>query len=74
MKDDFEIHPSSFRLHPFAVLALYIHLPFCRVRCAYCPFAVSTDMRLQEAYIDALLAEIDARGEGQQVDSIFFGG
>jgi oxygen-independent coproporphyrinogen-3 oxidase len=55
-------------------LGLYIHLPFCRVHCTYCPFAVSTDIRLQDQYTKALLAEIDARSNGDGVDSIFFGG
>jgi len=55
-------------------LGLYIHLPFCRVHCTYCPFAVSTDIKLQDPYTDALLAEIDSRAGGEAVDSIFFGG
>ncbi|MGA8807628.1 MAG: radical SAM family heme chaperone HemW [Thermoanaerobaculia bacterium] len=56
------------------MLGLYIHLPFCRVHCTYCPFAVSTDIRLQDQYTEALIAEIDARSNGERVDSIFFGG
>jgi oxygen-independent coproporphyrinogen-3 oxidase len=56
------------------MLGLYIHLPFCRVHCTYCPFAVSTDIALQDRYTDALIAEIDARGDGAPVDSVFFGG
>jgi len=55
-------------------LGLYIHLPFCRVHCTYCPFAVSTDIRLQDQYTEALIAEIDARSNGECVDSVFFGG
>jgi oxygen-independent coproporphyrinogen-3 oxidase len=55
-------------------LGLYIHFPFCRVHCTYCPFAVSTDINLQDRYTDALMEEIEARGSGQLVDSIFFGG
>jgi putative oxygen-independent coproporphyrinogen III oxidase len=55
-------------------LGLYVHLPFCRVHCTYCPFAVSTDIRLQDQYTEALVAEIDARSNGERVDSIFFGG
>jgi len=55
-------------------LGLYIHLPFCRVHCTYCPFAVSTDIGLQDRYTEAMVAEIDARGNGEAVDSIFFGG
>jgi len=56
------------------LLGLYIHLPFCRVHCTYCPFAVSTDIRLQDQYTGALVAEIDARSNGENVDTIFFGG
>jgi oxygen-independent coproporphyrinogen III oxidase len=55
-------------------VGLYIHLPFCRVHCTYCPFAVSTDIRLQDQYTEALIAEIEARSDGERVDSIFFGG
>ena len=55
-------------------LGLYIHLPFCRVHCTYCPFAVSTDIRLQDQYTEALVAEIEARSNSDRVDSIFFGG
>jgi oxygen-independent coproporphyrinogen-3 oxidase len=56
------------------MLGLYIHLPFCRVHCAYCPFVVSTDLTMQEAYIDALVSEITSRAGGEEVDTIFFGG
>ncbi len=52
----------------------YIHLPFCRVHCAYCPFAVSTDLSLQATYIDALIGEIEARANGEAVDTLFLGG
>ena len=40
--------------------AVYVHLPFCTQHCTYCPFAISTDLALQDAYIDAVLREIDA--------------
>ncbi len=58
---------------------LYVHLPFCRVHCAYCPFVVSTDLRLQDVYIQALLREIDRRSaalesSGRDVETIYFGG
>jgi oxygen-independent coproporphyrinogen-3 oxidase len=55
-------------------IGLYIHLPFCRVHCTYCPFAVSTDIGLQDQYTEAMLAEIDARAGGETADSVFFGG
>ncbi|MEA2165722.1 MAG: oxygen-independent coproporphyrinogen oxidase [Thermoanaerobaculia bacterium] len=56
------------------MFGLYIHLPFCRVHCTYCPFAVSTDITLQDRYTDALVSEIHARGNGEMADSVFFGG
>lgn len=56
------------------MLGLYIHLPFCRVHCTYCPFAVSTDIALQDRYTDALVSEIHTRGNGEVADSVFFGG
>src|SRR2546428_435101 len=56
------------------MLGLYVHLPFCRAHCAYCPFVVSTDDAQQDAYVDALLREIAARAGGEKVDTIFFGG
>jgi len=56
------------------MLGLYIHLPFCRVHCAYCPFVVSTDDTMQDAYVEALVREITARGGGEEVDTIYFGG
>jgi oxygen-independent coproporphyrinogen-3 oxidase len=40
--------------------AVYVHLPFCTQHCTYCPFAISTDLALQDRYVDALLREIDA--------------
>jgi len=53
---------------------LYVHLPFCRVHCAYCPFVVSTDSRLQGAYCTALVREIEARGTGEPAETVYFGG
>lgn len=56
-------------------LGLYVHLPFCRVHCTYCPFVISTDLSQQERYVDALLAEIATRtGNGEPAESLYFGG
>jgi oxygen-independent coproporphyrinogen-3 oxidase len=56
-------------------LGLYVHLPFCRVHCTYCPFAVSTDLSIEDAYFDALSTEIEVRGAaGGEVDTLYFGG
>jgi oxygen-independent coproporphyrinogen-3 oxidase len=55
-------------------LGLYLHLPFCHTHCTYCPFAISTDLALQDRYVDALVREIEARGDRGAVDSIYLGG
>lgn len=55
-------------------LGVYLHLPFCRVHCTYCPFAVSTDLALQDRYTDALVRELASRANGERVDTVFVGG
>jgi oxygen-independent coproporphyrinogen-3 oxidase len=55
-------------------IGVYVHLPFCRVHCTYCPFAISTDIALQDAYVAALVREIASRLGGAEADSIYFGG
>jgi oxygen-independent coproporphyrinogen-3 oxidase len=58
---------------------VYVHFPFCGVRCPYCDFAVDTRAELpHDAYADAVLAELAARrawfeGSGP-LASIYFGG
>ncbi|HEX8172223.1 MAG TPA: radical SAM family heme chaperone HemW [Thermoanaerobaculia bacterium] len=53
---------------------VYVHLPFCAVHCTYCAFAISTDLSLQAEYAEAVLREIDARGRGERVTSLYLGG
>lgn len=40
---------------------LYVHVPFCEGKCAYCFFATDarTDAALQKRYVDAVLREIE---------------
>jgi len=59
--------------HRVAV-GVYVHLPFCRVHCTYCPFAISTDLSQQNAYTDALIREIGSRLKGEDIESVYFGG
>jgi oxygen-independent coproporphyrinogen-3 oxidase len=54
-------------------LGLYIHLPFCTTHCTYCPFAISTDLGLQDAYTTALVREIGAAST-DTIDTIYLGG
>ena len=59
-------------------LAIYLHVPFCVRKCAYCDFASFANRQDQwETYFDALGGEIDAWGDelrAYQARSIFFGG
>lgn len=56
--------------------SLYLHIPFCRHRCAYCDFNTYAGQEaLIPAYVDALAREIEALDqEGLTVHTIFFGG
>lgn len=57
------------------LLGAYVHLPFCSTHCTYCPFAISTDLRLQEDYTAAVMREILASPQaGAGLDSVYFGG
>lgn len=59
-------------------LAIYIHVPFCVRKCAYCDFAsFSGRQDVWKNYFEVLLGEIDAWGEELRtrvVRSVFFGG
>lgn len=59
-------------------LELYVHIPFCIKKCAYCDFlSFSSDERTQFAYVDALIREIEFYGSKMQdyfVTTIFVGG
>jgi len=66
-------------LWPGLPLGLYVHFPFCGVRCPYCDFAVDTRADIpHEAYADAVIAEIEARkgwfAGAAPLRSIYFGG
>src|SRR5262245_36765843 len=58
--------------------SIYIHIPFCRHRCAYCDFNTYAGQESSiPAYVDALIREIEfvgARAEDINVHTVFFGG
>ncbi|MGS0941922.1 radical SAM family heme chaperone HemW [Pseudomonas luteola] len=70
------IRSASFELPP---LSAYIHIPWCVRKCPYCDFnshAAGPELP-EEAYVDALLADLDAdlvHVHGRPLTSIFFGG
>ena len=59
-------------------LSLYIHIPFCSVRCSYCAFNTYTDLEhLKPAYVDALCRELAYTAEGNPhalLHTLYFGG
>jgi oxygen-independent coproporphyrinogen-3 oxidase len=65
---------------PFGV---YVHFPFCGVRCPYCDFAVDARTDLpHDAYADAVVRELQERavwftgkgGQRPELRSVYFGG
>lgn len=57
--------------------ALYIHIPFCRSRCAYCDFFSTTREPEMPAYVQALCHEVEARRSElphARVRTIYIGG
>ena len=59
-------------------LELYVHIPFCVRKCAYCDFlSAPADMQERTLYVDALTKEIWAEKEeyrNYKVSTIFLGG
>ena len=74
------LRPGTLQLTALPPLALYIHLPWCLKKCPYCDFnshAVPTAGLPEQAYIAALLADLEAALPlvwGRTVHSIFLGG
>ncbi|MFZ5352901.1 MAG: radical SAM family heme chaperone HemW [Bacillota bacterium] len=58
-------------------IGLYIHIPFCKSKCFYCDFNSYAGKEDQtEAYMEALLAELDMYQESDSLiyKTVFFGG
>ena len=59
-------------------LGIYVHIPFCKRKCAYCDFiSFSGKARLIEKYVEALKREINKckiSKEDYMVKTIYFGG
>jgi oxygen-independent coproporphyrinogen-3 oxidase len=77
------MRPGLLQLPALPPLSLYVHLPWCLKKCPYCDFN-SHEFRsgddassVQDAYIDALLADLEASLPliwGRTVHTIFLGG
>ncbi len=63
-------------------ISIYVGVPFCPTRCAYCSFisqAVTHNQKFLEPYADALIKEIEATAKicedfGYKAETIYFGG
>ena len=59
-----------------STLGIYIHVPFCGKKCAYCDFySVNWTKAQAEDYVGAVLRNIRHYGDcGTKVDTLYFGG
>lgn len=59
-------------------LGLYIHVPFCAVKCPYCDFySVSYSRKNEQEYTDAVIRNLEKYSQlctDRIIDSIYFGG
>lgn len=59
-------------------LGLYLHIPFCKSKCAYCDFySLPHREEKMDAYVSALirhLEEVAPQAEQHTVDTVYFGG
>ena len=56
---------------------LYIHIPFCASKCAYCGFYSIPSTKRKADFLEALKHEIVSRKDylhGEKVDTVYFGG
>lgn len=56
--------------------AIYLHIPFCLSKCAYCAFYSIADRKLELAFVEALKKEIVMRRDylTDEVKTVYFGG
>jgi oxygen-independent coproporphyrinogen-3 oxidase len=58
-----------------AACGLYVHVPFCRSKCAYCDFYSRPPREGEmDRFVDALGAELAARAADRVVDTVYLGG
>ena len=74
------MRPGTLSLGALPPLSLYVHLPWCIKKCPYCDFnshEMASGQPPEQAYLDALVADLDAALPliwGRSVHSIFIGG
>ncbi len=76
------LHTSGrLRQHHDVTAGIYLHIPFCRIRCPYCDFNTYTGIADRiPSYVDALIRELELRcaqesvRTDQAITSVYFGG
>ncbi len=54
---------------------VYIHIPFCLKKCAYCDFYSLTDLTLRQPFVESLLQEMAlVKPRDVLIDTLYFGG
>lgn len=55
---------------------IYVHIPFCKSRCIYCGFYSTTQEKMQDQYVKALINELSLRSNyiSSRVRTIYIGG
>lgn len=58
-------------------IGLYLHIPFCARKCAYCDFYSLTDLTLADRYVDALTTQmtlLSGQMQHRLFDTVYIGG
>ena len=65
--------PERIPLRP--ITSLYVHVPFCAQKCAYCAFySEASSGELINRYVRALISELEMVAADLRPRTIFFGG
>ena len=54
--------------------SVYIHIPFCLKKCAYCSFLSGLKLDYASVYVEKLIEEINFFYKGEKLNTIYFGG
>lgn len=66
---------SNFEIKILA--GIYIHIPYCKIKCHYCDFHFSTNQSKTNEMVDSLVKELNIQKDylsGEKIETIYFGG
>lgn len=56
---------------------IYLHIPFCKQKCHYCNFYTAISSKYRDAFIPAIINELNARKDylkDKSINTVYFGG